>query len=133
MSLQISTDPTRLDLDFIHTFLTQSYWAKNRSRKTVETCIQYSINFGVYLNGSQIGYARVVTDRAVFAYLMDLFIAGPHRGQGYAHELMTFILKHESLQNIPTWRLATSDAHALYEKFGFTPLAFPEKMMERKV
>ena len=96
------------------------------------TCIRHSLNFGLYLSGKQIGYARVVTDYAVFAYLMDVFIAEAHRGKGYGKELIAAVLNHEDLKQMPTWRLATSDAHLLYEKFRFGPLAHPEKMMERK-
>ncbi len=130
---EIATDPARLDVDFIHLFLKKSYWAKGRSRETVETCIRHSLNFGVYLHGRQIGYARVVTDYAVFAYLLDVFIAEAYRRKGSAKKLMAFIMSYPPLQNVQTWRLATSDAHELYRKFGFGPLAFPEKMMERQV
>lgn len=132
MAPEIATDPARLHVDFIHDFLSQSYWAKGRSRETVETCIRHSLNFGVYLDGTQIGYARVVTDYVVFAYLMDVFIAEEYRGKGYSKKLMAFILEYPALRNVQTWRLATSDAHSLYRQFGFGPLAFPEKMMERK-
>ena len=132
MPLEITTDTARLDVAFIHRFLTQSYWAKGRSRETVETCIRHSLNFGVFLDGKPIGYARVVTDYAVFAYLMDLFIIEEHRGKGYSKMLLEAILQHEALQALPTWRLATSDAHGLYQKFGFGPLQAPQKMMERK-
>lgn len=132
MPPEISTDPARLDVDFIYAFLSHAYWAKDRSRETVETCIRHSLNFGVYLAGKQIGYARVVTDYAVFAYLMDVFIVEEYRGIGYSKNLVAFILAYPALQKVQTWRLATSDAHRLYQKFGFGPLAFPEKMMERK-
>jgi len=128
--LYISTDPRSLNIPFIIGFLTNSYWATGRTEETMQILINNSINFGVYLNEQQIGYARVVSDRAQFAYLMDLFIVDEHRGKGYSKQLMEYILNCEELKNVPVWRLATSDAHGLYTQFGFTPLAQPEKMME---
>lgn len=132
MDAEISTDPSRLDSHFIQTFLTQTYWAKGRSRETVETCIRHSLNFGVYLAGKQIGYARVVTDYAVFAYLMDVFIEEAQRSKGYGKQLVHFVLHCEALAQVQHWKLATTDAHGLYESFGFHALAHPEKNMELK-
>ncbi|RYD52253.1 MAG: N-acetyltransferase [Sphingobacteriales bacterium] len=129
---ECSADPCLLDVDFIHDFLRASYWAKDCSRQTVETCIRNSVNIGMYLSGTQIGYARVVTDQAVFAYLMDVFIAESYRGRGYGEQLVAFVLNYEPLRHVKTWRLATTDAHELYRKFGFQALAYPEKMMEWK-
>ncbi len=130
MSLFISTDPDLLNLSFVTGFLSNSYWAKDRTEETMQTLIDHSINFGIYLDHKQIGYARVVSDRAQFAYLMDVFITDEYRGKGYSKQLMEFMLHCDELKHVPIWRLATSDAHSLYAQFGFMPLAHPEKMME---
>jgi GNAT superfamily N-acetyltransferase len=128
--ITISTDRHLLDVSYIHVFLSQTYWAQGRTREEVESAIRHSLNFGLYLDGRQIGYARVVTDYTGFAYLMDLFTDPEHRGLGYSKRLMEHILGFPDLQTIRVWRLATTDAHGLYEQFGFRPLATPEKMME---
>lgn len=130
-TITISTDKNQLDINFIHHFISNTYWAKGRTVAEVQICIDNSLNFGVYLNNKQIGYARVVTDYVAFAYLMDVFITEEHRNKGYSSRLMEFILQNEELGKIKVWRLATTDAHFLYEKFGFKPLKSPEKMMER--
>jgi GNAT superfamily N-acetyltransferase len=129
-NLFITSDKNQLDLEYITAFIAQTYWAKNRSVETMKTCMENSLNFGVFLDGKQIGYARVVTDYAQFAYLMDLFIDEAHQGNGYSTILVKHILENELLQDIKVWRLATSDAHGLYRKFGFAALAKPENMME---
>lgn len=129
-NLEISTDKSRLDLDFITGFISQIYWAKERSRETMQTCIEHSLNFGVYLGNQQIGYARLVTDFVQFAYLMDVFITQAHRGKGYAKKLIQYILDADELKAVKVWRLATTNAHDLYRQFGFAPLANPEKLME---
>lgn len=129
-NLIITSDKEKLDLEFITDFIAQSYWAKDRSRETMQTCIDHSLNFGVFLGEKQIGYARLVTDYAQFAYLMDVFIDQAHQGKGYSKILMEHILQTESLKAVKVWRLATSDAHELYRKFGFKELANPEKLME---
>ncbi len=126
----VSTDRNLLDRAFIHAFITQTYWAPGRTREQMDTCIDNSLNFGMYLDGQQIGYARVVSDRFQFAYLMDVFVDPAYRGNGYSKQLMAFILDSEELKAVKMWRLATSDAHGLYEQFGFRPLKHPEKMME---
>ncbi len=130
-SIIINTDTQKLDIHFIHHFISNTYWAKGRTVAEVQTCIDNSLNFGIYLNNKQIGYARVVTDYVAFAYLMDVFITEEHRNKGYSSRLMEFILHNEALEKIKVWRLATTDAYFLYEKFGFKPLKSPEKMMER--
>ena len=127
--LDISTDPTRLDLDVIHGFLQTSYWAKGRRRSVVERAIRNSICFGVYQTGRQIGFARVVSDRAVFAYLMDVFVLPEFRGQGISKALMRAITSHPDLQNLRVFLLATRDAHGLYSQFGFRPLLEPSHWM----
>lgn len=129
-NLIITSDKNQLDLEFITAFIAQSYWAKDRTEETMQTLIDNSLNFGVFLNDKQIGFARVVTDYGQFAYLMDVFIDKEHQGKGYSKILMKHILEHESLKNVKVWRLATSDAHELYRKFGFTELSKPENMME---
>lgn len=130
-TIEIDTNKSRLNLEYITAFLSQSYWAKGRTQKTMQTCIDHSLCFGVYLHHQQIGFARIVTDYGQFAYLMDVFIDEAHRGKGYAKQLIQTILKYPTLQNINIWRLSTNDAHGLYDLFGFRPLAAPENMMEK--
>lgn len=129
--IEINTSPENLDVNFINNFISNSYWAKGRTVDEMKICINNSLNFGVYLNHQQIGYARVVTDYFQFAYIMDLFIDDAHRGNGYSKILMKYILEFESVKKIKVWRLSTTNAQWLYEKFGFTKLAAPEKIMEK--
>lgn len=131
MNIEISKDKTRLNVPYIQQFLSGVYWAKGRSIDEVQTTIEHSECYGVYLDGNQIGFARLVTDLAVFAYVMDVFIEEGHRGKGYSSLLMKTIMEDPALQNVKIWRLATTDAGFLYSKFGFTPLAHPEKLMEK--
>ena len=131
--ITVSTDKSKLNVPFIQNFLKDIYWAAARTVDEVQTTIDASFCFGIYLDEEQIGFARVVTDYVVFAYLMDVFIDENHRGKGYASILIDTMMKEPQLQQIKIWRLATSDAHFLYEKFGFTPLAHPEKMMEKVI
>lgn len=126
---EISTDPARLDVDVIHEFLQGAYWASGRRRSVVERSIKYSLCFGVYRAGRQVAFARVVSDRAVFAYLMDVFVVPEFRGQGISKALMRAVLDHPDLQNLRVFLLATRDAHGLYGQFGFRPLAEPERWM----
>lgn len=128
--ISITTDKNQLDVPFIHAFVSNSYWGKGRTPETMQICIDHSLNFGVFIGNQQIGYARVVTDYGQFAYLMDVFIDPGYRGNGYSKRLMNFILSHETLEAVKVWRLATTDAHGLYEQFGFKPLSKPENMME---
>ena len=129
--ITVSTDKTKLDVPFIQNFLKDIYWAAGRTLEEVQTTIDSSVCFGIYLDNVQIGFARVITDYVVFAYLMDVFIAEKHRGNGYSSILISAMMDEPVLKNIKIWRLATSDAHYLYEKFGFKALAHPEKMMEK--
>ncbi len=131
--ITISTDKTKLDVPFIQDFLKDIYWAAGRTMEEVQTTIDSSFCFGIYLDDVQIGFARVVTDYVVFAYLMDVFIVEEHRGNGYSSILIGKMMNEPILKNIKIWRLATSDAHFLYEKFGFKALAHPEKMMEKVI
>lgn len=128
----ISTDRNRLQIDAIHKFLSEeSYWAKERTREETETAIKNSLPFGVYKGENQIGFARVVTDYATFAYLGDVYIVKDFRRMGLSLWLMETILCHPDLQGFRRWILATRDAHGLYEKFEFTALKFPERWMEK--
>jgi GNAT superfamily N-acetyltransferase len=126
----ISTDPARLDLDAIWSFLARSYWASDRPRDTTARAIAHSLCFGVYNGEQQIGFARVVTDYATFAWLADVFIEEEYRGRGLGKWLVEVVLSHPDVQSVPRWLLATRDAHELYGKFGFTALAAPERRME---
>ena len=131
--IQISTDKTRLDIDFIHEFLSkESYWAKGRDIIIVKRSIGNSLCFGVYLNNKQIGFARVISDYAVFAWLLGVFILPDFRGKGYGKRLMCTIMAHKKLQSVVRWGLGTDDAHGLYSQFGFTSLQKPQNMMEIK-
>ncbi len=126
----ISTDPARLDLDLITAFLAGSYWAPAIPRRIVERSVAGSLCFGVYEGAAQIGFARVITDRATYAYLADVFIVETHRGRGLGKWLIGVILAHPGLQGLRRFALATRDAHGLYARFGFGPLAAPDRHME---
>ena len=126
----VDSDPERLDMDVIHGFLTATYWSPGISRALVERAVRNSVCFGVYEEGRQVGFARVVTDQATFAYLADVFILESHRGRGLAKVLMSAIVADPRLQGLRRWMLATRDAHKLYERYGFTPLAKPQRFME---
>lgn len=126
----ISTDPERVDIDRVVEFLTvDSYWAKARPRDVIERSFRHSLCFGVYRGAEQAGFARVVTDRAVFAYLCDLFVLPEHRGHGLGKALVQAIVDHPDLQGLRWLLLATYDAHGLYAPFGFEPLQNPERFM----
>lgn len=129
--ITVSTDKTKLDIPFIQNFLKDVYWAAGRTIEEVQTTIDSSFCFGIYLDNKQIGFCRVITDYVVFAYVMDVFIDENHRGKGYSSILINAMMTEPKLQEVKIWRLATSDAHFLYEKFGFNSLAHPEKMMEK--
>jgi GNAT superfamily N-acetyltransferase len=128
----ISTDKTKLDATIIFDYLSnQSYWAKGRSMETIERSIKNSLCFGMYDSANrQVGFARVVSDYAVFAWLMDVFILPAYQGNGLGKLLIQEITTHPDLQPVKKWGLGTRDAHGLYEQFGFRQLAKPENMME---
>jgi GNAT superfamily N-acetyltransferase len=126
----VSSDRARLDLDVIHGFLTGCYWAKGISRELVARSIENALCFGVYEEGKQIGFARVISDYATYAYLGDVFILEGYRGRGLSKWLMECIVQHPQLQGLRRWSLVTGDAHGLYTQFGFTPLAAPDRWME---
>ena len=129
--IEISTDKSKLQIDIIQPFLTETYWAKGRTLEEVETTIKNCFCFGVYLDYKQIGFARIATDYVVFAYIMDVFILPEYRGNGYCKLLMKAINEEPKLQSCKIWMLKTADAHNLYKQFGFTELKQPEKLMER--
>jgi GNAT superfamily N-acetyltransferase len=126
----ISTDRSRLDRPAIHEFLSGSYWAKGIPRSVVDRSIDGALCFGLYDGERQVGFARVITDRATFAYLADVYVLESHRGRGLATWLMEAILAHPDLQGLRRWMLVTHDAHPLYRKVGFTELPHPERIME---
>jgi GNAT superfamily N-acetyltransferase len=129
----ISTDNERLDVQFIHDFLSNtSYWAQGRSLDVVKRSIANSLNFGVFAETKQVGFARVVSDFATFAWLADVFIVEEHRGHGLAIWLLEIIVGHQQLQGLRRWVLATRDAHELYRRFGFHELTEPLRWMERR-
>ena len=128
----ITTDKNSLDVEFIHNFLAnESYWARGRSLELVQRSIDNSVNFGVFDGHKQIGFARVVTDLATFAYLGDVFIIEEYRGRKLAVWLIEVITSHPKLQGFRRWILSTRDAHELYRRFGFTELDDPTKWMGR--
>ena len=130
---EISTERARLDIAYIHRYLSEKcYWAIGRSRTVVEQSIANSLNFGVYDGDRQIGFARVVTDYATFAWLCDVFIDAGYRGQGLGKRLVETVIAHPELQGLRNFILATHDAHALYRQYGgFEPLAAPDRWMAR--
>ena len=121
----ISTDKSKLNIDLIHDYLSnQSYWAKGRSLQTIKKSIEHSLCFGVYITaGRQIGFARILADHAVLAWILDVFIVEEFQGQGLGKLLMKTIIEHKDLQGMQAWRLTTADAHDLYRKFGFEIIA----------
>ena len=127
----ISTDKNRLDLAVIHNFLANSYWATGIPIETVKKSIEHSLNFGVYREGEQVGFARVITDYATFAYIGDVFILEEYRGQGLSKWLMQVIADHTELQGLRRWILITRDAHGLYRMTGFREPMDPERYMEK--
>jgi GNAT superfamily N-acetyltransferase len=128
---EISTDPARINVEAVHEFLTNSYWAKGIPIETVQRSIDNSICFGMYFAQDQIGFARVISDRATFAYLADVFILPAYRGRGLSKWLMECIVTHPDLQGLRRWMLATRDAHKIYAQYGFTPVQKPDRWMER--
>lgn len=127
----VSTDDSLLDVDAIHSFLTTSYWSEGVSRDAVARSIRHSMPFGVYKSGKQVGFARVITDRHMLAYIADVYVDEAHRGNGLGKLLMEAMLTHPELQAVKRWLLGTRDAHGLYRQLGFSDLAKPERWMER--
>jgi GNAT superfamily N-acetyltransferase len=128
----ITTDKNRLDVHFIHDFLSnRAYWARGRSIDVVRRSIDHSLNFGLYKSDQQIGFARVVTDYATFAWVADVFVTQEHRGHGAGAWLIEVVVSHPELQGLRRWILATRDAHELYRRVGFSELSRPQRWMER--
>jgi GNAT superfamily N-acetyltransferase len=137
-NILISTDKSKLQLDIIHDYLSKkSYWAAGIPMQTVQKSIENSMAFGVYLpeenSLKQIGFCRIISDLATYAYLADVFVLEEYRGKGLSKLLMETVLKHPDLQGLRRWVLATADAHGLYAQYGFTPLDKPENFMQIKV
>jgi GNAT superfamily N-acetyltransferase len=127
----ISTDKRLLDLQAIHSFLTASYWAQGIPFETVKRSIEHSLNFGVYKGEKQVGFARVITDYATYAYIGDVYILEEYRGQGLSKWLMQMVADHPELQGLRRWSLLTRDAHGLYRQTGFAESQHPERYMEK--
>jgi GNAT superfamily N-acetyltransferase len=128
----ISTDNSRLDIPVIHDYVSnQSYWGQGRKLEIVQRALDNSLNFGIYKDQQQVGFGRVVTDYATFAWIADVFVSSEFRGQGLSKWLMEVMLAHPRLQGFRRWVLATKDAHDLYARYGFIPLHRPERWMER--
>jgi GNAT superfamily N-acetyltransferase len=131
-SFQVSTDRTRLDVPMIYRFLSEhSTWAVGISRNVVESSIDNSLCFGGYIDGRQVAFARVITDYATTAHLEDVFVIPEFRGRGYAKQLVRMVIDHPSLQGLRRFTVHTTDAHSLFERFGFTPPKRPDTLMER--
>jgi len=132
MDLRISTERTELDVPLIHRFLSeQTYWARDIPLAVVEKSITHSLCFGGYLGTAQVAFARVISDFATFANLVDVFVLPEHRGKGYGKVLVSAVLAHPQLQGLRRFMLATGDARGLYARFGFTPPQYPHTLMER--
>jgi len=125
----LSSDLARMDVDVVHDYLSREYWSRGIPRDVVERSMQNSVCFGVFCGAEQVGFARVISDFATFAYVADVFVLEQHRGRGLATWLMQFVMQHPRLQGLRRWALATRDAHGLYEKVGFK-LLNPDRWME---
>lgn len=131
-TLHISADKAELDVDLVYQFLSKrSTWAIGIPRDVVERAIANSLCFGAYVEGRQVGFARVVTDGATFGYLADVFVVEAERGKGHSKKLVEAVLAHPDLRGLRRFMLATADAHQLYARYGFTPPARPASLMER--
>ncbi|MCE9593499.1 MAG: GNAT family N-acetyltransferase [Planctomycetes bacterium] len=128
--LEISDARERLDVDVIHGYLTRSYWAEGIPREVVERSLEHSLGFGAYLGARQVGFARVVTDRATFAWLCDVFVLEEARGRGVSKRLMECVVAHPDLQGLRRFSLATRDAQELYRRYGFEPIGDPTRYLE---
>jgi GNAT superfamily N-acetyltransferase len=128
--IEITHERARMDVDAIHCYLSEeSYWAKGIAREVVARAIEHSFCFGAFDGDAQVGFTRVITDFATFAYIADVYVLPSHRGQGIGKQIMQAIRSHPDLQGLRRWHLVTRDAHGLYAQFGFTPLDNPERHM----
>ena len=130
---RLSLDPAELQLDVIHGYLTRSYWSPGIPRETVARAIAHSLCIGAYQGADQVGFARVITDRAAFAWLADVFVLEEHQGRGIAKAMLTALHAHPELQGLRRWMLVTLDAHSLYADLGWEPIGEPARFMERYV
>lgn len=130
-NIYFSSNFEDMDLELIYKFIKNSYWGESRTFEEQKIASENTINFGLFQNGNQIAYARVMTDKVFFAYLLDVFIIETHQGKGYSKLLIEKILNFPELKNIDKWMLATKDAHELYKKFDFVAVKSPEKLMEK--
>jgi N-acetylglutamate synthase-like GNAT family acetyltransferase len=130
-SIEISLDPQRIDIDAVHAFLRTSYWAQAIPREIVAQAVANSLCVGAYWEGEQIGFARLVTDRATFGYLADVYVLSDYRGKGIAKRMLSALMAQPEAQGLRRLMLVTRDAHGLYADFGFTALAAPERHMEK--
>ena len=128
----VTTDPQRMDLATIHGFLSGSYWAEGIPREVVERSIRNSLCFAAFEGDRQVGFARVISDRATFAYVADVFVVPSHRGRRIGTRIMSCITSHPELQNLRLWTLFTRDAHGLYRQHGFGEPRYPDRLMERR-
>ena len=132
-AIAITTDVTRIDLDRVHGWLARkSYWAGQMPRRLFDRAVRGSLCFGAVEAGATVGFCRVISDRATFAYVSDMFVDPGHRGKGIGKAIMAAIMAHPDLQELRRWVLVTGDAHGLYASFGFEVLATPERFMERR-
>ena len=125
----ITTEREKMDIEFIHSFLNRTYWAEGISKETIRRSIEGSLCFGVFENDKQVGFARMITDKATFAYMADVFIDENYRGRGLSKWLMQTIMSAPDLQELRSWLLGTLDAHGLYTQFGFKALENPGRFM----
>ena len=129
---RITTEKAELDIPFIHQFLSeQTYWAKSIPLARVQRSIEHSLCFGGFLGTTQVAFARVISDYATFANLVDVFVLPEHRGKGYSKALLAAVFSHSQLQGLRRFMLATGDAHGLYAQYGFTAPLYPQSLMER--
>ena len=130
-NLYFSSDPEAMDLDVIYNFIKSTYWGNIRTKEEQKKAIENTLNFGLFYKNDQVAFARVMTDKVFFAYLLDVFVVEAHQGKGWSKLLIENILNTPELLNIDKWMLATKDTHSLYEKFGFNVVKSPEKLMEK--
>jgi GNAT superfamily N-acetyltransferase len=130
LAYEVTSDVARLDVRAIHAFLATSYWSPGVPLSVVQRAVDNSVCFGVLCDGEQVAFARVVTDKATFGYLADVYVLEAHRGRGLSHKMLEAIKAHPDLQGLRRMLLATRDAHGLYRQYGFRPLAAPDRLME---
>jgi GNAT superfamily N-acetyltransferase len=133
LDIEVTTDLKRIDLDRVHDWIARkSYWAGQMPRRVFDRAVRGSLCFGALERGATVGFCRVISDRATFAYVSDMFVDPCHRGKGVSKALMAAMMAHPDLQDLRRWVLVTGDAHGLYASFGFEALAAPERFMERR-